>query len=227
MGSPWIDISLELRSGMIHWPGDPPVRIKRAQSIRSGDEANLSRLELGSHSGTHVDAPLHFLPGGEAVDHLPLERMRVAARVLEIADPHRIQVSELEGKAIHPGESLLFKTLNSTCDWPKLPFNPTAVHLDRLAAEFLARKRPLWVGIDALSIGGYQGEGKAVHKTLLAAGIWILEGLQLSEASEGDYELFCFPLKIRNGDGAPARALLRKIETTTLKGDAHEGFHSP
>jgi len=226
MGCPWIDISLELYSEMIHWPGDPPVRIERSQSIRNGDEANLSSLRLGSHAGTHVDAPLHFLADGESVDQLPPERMIVAARVLEMAAPRCIQPSELEGKGIHPGESLIFKTRNSSRDWAHLAFDPEAVHLGLEAARFLASRKPLWLGIDALSIGGYDGQGKAVHEALLAAGVWILEGLVLSEVTEGDYELYCLPLKIRGCDGAPARALLRKIEGSAPKGESDEDIQS-
>ncbi|MCK8497338.1 MULTISPECIES: cyclase family protein [Myxococcus] len=206
--SPWVDISVPLRDGMVHWPDNPEVRITRSQDLDKGDDANVSDLSFGAHSGTHVDAPVHFVKGAEGVDALSFDRLMGVARVLEIRDARAIQVEELKAHAVQPGERLLFKTANSSRRWPSQPFQPDFVYLSLEGARYLAELGVRTVGIDYLSIGS-PDEGVPTHRALLDAGICIIEGLDLSQVREGTYELVCLPLRIAGGDGAPARAILR------------------
>ncbi|MBI4302916.1 MAG: cyclase family protein [Chloroflexi bacterium] len=208
---PWIDISVPLRDGMEHWPTDPAVRIERTSDIESGDSHTLSSITMGSHTGTHIDAPLHFLRGGAGVDLMPPEATIGRARIIEIRDAESIKISELVGQAIRPGERILFKTRNSTQAWQAGKFVEDFVFLSEEAARFLADRRVRLVGVDYLSVGSYRGGGSRVHQALLGAGVWILEGLNLSSAKPGRYELVCLPLRLMGGDGAPARAIIRPV----------------
>lgn len=211
-----IDISVPLRDGMVHWPGDPPVRIRkvkeigRAASVSRPSSCDLSLLSMGSHTGTHMDAPGHFLKGGRTIDRLPLEAVIGPARVIPIRHPEEIRVEELHRHRIRRGERILFKTRNSARCWNSNRFVKDFVHLTAESARYLAGLRLRCVGVDYLSVGGYKKDGADVHRTLLGAGIWIIEGLNLKNARPGRYELICLPLKIWGGDGAPARAILKQ-----------------
>ena len=166
---------------------------------------------MGSHTGTHMDAPAHFLRGGRSIDRLPLEAVVGPARVIPIRHPQEIRVEELEAHRIKPGERILFKTRNSARCWKGNSFVRNFVHLTGESARYLAGLKLRCVGVDYLSVGGYQKDGAQVHRALLRAGIWIIEGLNLSAARPGRYTLICLPLKIERGDGAPARAVLGKL----------------
>ena len=207
----WIDISVTIRDGMVHWPGDPPVRIERVQDLERGDSHSLSSLTLGSHSGTHVDAPAHFLKCAPAIDGMPLGMMLGPARVIEITDTESIKPEELMQHRLRRGERILFKTRNSTMWHQANDFSEDFVYITNEAAEYLVMRGVSVIGVDYLSVGGYHVDGGEVHRTLLGAGIWLIEGLDLSAIEAGKYELACLPLKIENGDGAPARAALRRI----------------
>lgn len=210
--SRWLDISVPLQSGMAHWPGDPPVRIERVRDLERGDDSNVSMLSMGSHTGTHMDAPLHFLHSGRSLDEMPLDATLGPARVIKIVDAKTITVEELRSHRIQRGERLLFKTRNSGRCWKAYSFVRDFIHLSLGAAMFLAERRVKVVGVDYLSVGGYEGkDGVAIHQALLGAGIWIIEGLDLSQVVPGRYELLCLPLRIHRSDGAPARALLRPL----------------
>lgn len=206
----WRDVSVPIRDAMVHWPGDPPVEVSRQLSIERGDPANLSAVSMSAHTGTHVDAPLHFIAGGAPVDEVPLDAAMGRARVIEIADPEAVGADELRGHAPRRGERLLLKTRNSARRWWEEGFDEDFVHVDPAAAELLAEAQVALVGVDYLSVGGMQS-GAETHRHLLGAGIWIVEGLELSEVAPGDYELICLPLRLAGADGAPARALLRAL----------------
>ncbi|MDO8729744.1 MAG: cyclase family protein [Candidatus Omnitrophota bacterium] len=206
-----IDLSVPLRDGMVHWPGDPPVRIRKVKEIGGTHSSNLSLLSMGSHTGTHMDAPGHFLKGGLTIDRLPLEAVIGPARVIPIRHPREIRVEELRPHRIRSRERILFKSRNSSRCWKSDAFVRDFVHLTAESARYLAGLRLRCVGVDYLSVGGYKKDGAEVHRALLGAGIWIIEGLNLSAARPGRYELMCLPLKISGGDGAPARAVLRKL----------------
>ncbi len=211
MSSSWINISVPLRSAMVHWPNDPPVNIERVKDIKQGDNINLSMLSMGAHSGTHMDAPRHFLATGEGIDKMPLDTAVGRARVIEIKDAESIKPEELSRYRIRRGERILFKTRNSSRVWQTNTFVEDFVFIADEAARFLAERGVRVVGVDYLSVGGFKGGGSYVHKTLLGGGVWIIEGLDLSGVSPGKYDLICLPIMIDQGDGAPARAILRPV----------------
>ena len=209
----WIDVSVPLRSGMVHWPDNPPVKIERMLDIEHGDAANVSTISMGSHTGTHMDAPLHFVRGGKGLDEMPLEVTIGHARVIEIHDPESVKPNELRPHEIRSGERILFKTRNSARRWYEEAFIEDFVYVSQEAARYLAALEVLTVGIDYLSVGGFVKDGVETHQALLGAGIWVIEGLDLSQVEPGQYELICLPLKVKGGDGAPARAILRSIRS--------------
>ncbi len=209
MSRAWIDISRPLVSGMVVWPGDPPVRVERIAAIFDGAAYNLSAISMCLHTGTHVDAPLHFLDGGASVAEMPLDALVGPARVVGIRDPKAIRARELEPLRLRRGERVLFRTRASAQRWRATEFRQDYVYVAPDAATLLVERGVRAVGIDYLSIGAPGGEGEQVHRTLLGAGIWIIEGLDLSAAPPGKYELVCLPLRVPGADGAPARAMLR------------------
>ena len=210
MPSEWVDISVPLHQGMVRWPDNPPVRIERMLDLERGDACTVSTLSCGSHTGTHVDAPGHFIRGGGGIDAMPLAATVGRARVIAIRHPASITTEELQTHRIRRGERIVFKTKNSSRCWKTTAFVEDFVYLSTDAARFLAAQGVRTVGVDYLSVGGYRANnGVEVHRALLQAGIWIIEGLNLSGVSPGTYHLLCLPLKIRGGDGAPARAFLR------------------
>jgi len=207
----WVDISIPIREGMVQWPRDPPVIIELIMDMERGDSHNISQLSLGSHSGTHIDAPLHFLTNGAGIDEIPLDVITGKARIIEIRNAESINEDELALYNIKRGERILFKTHNSALMHSSSRFNENYVYLTEKAARYLADCRIGLIGIDYLSVGGFLQGGSEVHRILLKAGIWILESIDLSDVSPGVYELLCLPLRIVKGDGAPARAVLRKL----------------
>lgn len=209
MSATWIDISATIKSGMVHWPGDPKIKIKQIHSIAEGATANVSHLSMGSHTGTHMDAPFHFLPKGKGIDAIALDATVGKARVIEIHDRESIKADELKGHNIRSGERILFKTRNSRRCWGTDSFIKDFVYVSAEAAKFLAARKIKSLGVDYLSVGGYLKDGEATHHALLKAGIWIIEGLNLSKVKRGEHELICLPLKLLHGDGAPARAIVR------------------
>jgi arylformamidase len=212
----WIDISVPLSTGMVHYPGDPAVFIEREQDISRGDAANVSSVRLSAHSGTHVDAPLHFIEGGTAIDRIPFDAVTGKARVIEIRDDESIKPSEIEACGIEPGEILLFKTRNSRL-WSDKGFNRDYVYFTTDSAVLLVSKKVRTIGIDYLSIGGFGHNDAEAHRVLLGAGLWIIEGLDLSAAPAGACEFVCLPLRIAGGEAAPARAIIRPSSTVLLK----------
>ncbi|MGZ3593044.1 MAG: cyclase family protein [Syntrophales bacterium] len=206
----WIDISLTQKSNMMHWPGDPPVSIERVRAMDKGDTVNLSKITMGAHSGTHVDAPVHFIKGAEGVDQLLFDSLMGPARVIEIADADTIREEDITDYRIKKGERILLRTQNSI---KKIlyrdVFTEDFVYLEKSAAEFLVSRGIKTLGVDYLSVGGYKKNGPDVHRLLLGAGILIIEGLDLSETPPGLYNMICLPMKILDSDGAPARVILK------------------
>ena len=209
MTVPWIDISVPIYSGMVHWPDNPAVLIERMQDMSRGDAANVSKLELGAHTGTHMDAPHHFFADGAGIDELPLDAVIGPVRVIRIEHPRVILPEELEGHRLRAGERVLFRTRNSEQCWNTNQFVEDFVHINASAARYLVQRQVRTVGIDYLSVGGYRADGVETHQILLGAGLWIIEGLNLAAVKPGTYELVCLPLRIVGADGAPARAILR------------------
>lgn len=209
--SEWIDISVPLQTGMVGWPGDPVAQIGRWLDLERGDSSNLTTLAMTAHTGTHMDAPAHYIRDGAAIDALPIEAVCGPARVVAIANPLRITVEELERHRMGAGERVLFKTRNSERCWRAREFVPDFVHVGAAAARYLSDAGVRLVGIDYLSVGAYQGDGDETHRILLGAGVWILEGLDLSRVEPGEYELICLPLRLAGADGAPSRAMVRPL----------------
>lgn len=207
----WIDVTVPIFDGLVHWPGDPPVSIESVNDMDKGAPNNISRISMGSHTGTHVDAPRHFIKGGQKIGSMPLDQMIGVARVIEIHHPNHVTPEELNGQNIRRGERILFKTRNSTHIWYQDVFDEDFVSISREAAELLAVKALKVVGIDYLSVGGFKDDGAYIHRTLLGSGIWLIEGLNLAQVRPGRYYLMCQPLKLESGDGSPARAVLRHI----------------
>lgn len=204
----WIDISLTIKLGMAHWPGDPAVCVKRMKNMDKGDKDNVSLISMGSHTGTHMDAPRHFFARGKGLDKMPLSVVIGPARVLAITNARCITADELKRHRIKSGERILFKTRNSSF-WKTDVFQKEFVYVTQEAAEYLSDAGVAVVGVDYLSVGGYRKDGAKTHKTILGGGIWIIEGLNLSGVKPGNYDLICLPLKILDSDGAPARAIIR------------------
>jgi arylformamidase len=206
------DVSVPISESMPVWPGDPPVQIERVASIARGDELNLSHLSLGSHTGTHVDAPFHFIEQGLTVDRLPPEILVGPAFVASLQEltGTTIEAQDLADRAVPSGISrLLLKTRNSGF-WRqrRAGFQADFVHLSSSAARWLVERRIQLVGIDYLSVEALHATEPAVHRILLGAGTVIVEGLDLSQVPPGPCQLVCLPLKIEGGDGAPARVLV-------------------
>lgn len=203
------DLSLPLQEGMSVWPGDPTFRLER-WSMLQANGANVSRLELGTHTGTHVDAPAHLLPQGATVDALPWEALLGPAWVVELPQAGIITATDLQTLP-WPAKCrrVLFKTQNSCRDArPQTAFPTDYVALAPDAAAWLVAQGVLLVGLDAPSVDPWEEGAGAAHRILLEAGVVIVEGLQLSQVPSGVYELICLPLRILGGDGAPARAIL-------------------
>ena len=203
-----IDVSLPIRSGMVTYEGDPPVDITERLSIARGDVANVSNLSLGSHTGTHIDAPVHFIDGAPTLDDVPLDVLMGDVLIVETDAAPLVTAQDCEA-LVPPGtDRVIFKTRNSRL-WRQGRFSRDYVAIDAAAARWLVDHRVRLAGIDYLSIEAFAAAGHPVHKTLLGAHVVILEGLDLSAVSPGRYELICLPLKIAAGDGAPCRALLK------------------
>ncbi|MCS6884830.1 MAG: cyclase family protein [Acidobacteriota bacterium] len=202
------DVSVEIHPKMHIYPGDPGVIVETAFSMDDGDAYNVVRYCLGSHTGTHVDAPYHFVNGGRKLAEIPLNLLIGRTLVAELTSA-KVDVDDL--RAINLGEYLrvLFKTRNSYL-WSKDQFVKDYVYVTPAAAKLLVDSGIKLVGIDYLSIEKFGSTDFAVHKVLLENGIVIIEGLNLCEVPPGDYEMICLPLKVCGGDGAPARVILRR-----------------
>jgi kynurenine formamidase/threonine dehydrogenase-like Zn-dependent dehydrogenase len=207
----WIDLTVGIRHEMVHYPGDPAVELKQTKHLDRGDPATVSHLSLGVHTGTHVDAPVHFIGGAAGVDEFSIDAMIGPARVIEILDKEICSAQDLAPYDIRSGERLLLRTNNSSRCWNVDTFVEDYVHLDTSAARMLAERQVRMVGIDYLSVGRGK-DGPEVHRILLEAGVVIVEGLDLSRVNAGSYDVVCLPLKILGGDGAPARVVIRRRE---------------
>lgn len=208
----YIDISLPLKTGVMQYPSDIRCRIDRTMSIADGNAFNLTNLHLSAHTGTHVDAPRHFFDDGKAIDELPPCHFIGKARVLDFSEKKTcVDADDLAKKPINAGDIVLLKTANS----PRMradEFFSDYVYLAESGAKRLAEKGVVTLGIDALSIDGAENPDYPSHRILLGQGIVVIEGLNLSGVSEGEYTMIASPLKIEGGDGAPARVWLKAGE---------------
>ena len=208
------DLTMPLFPGQVVWPGDPAIEITSLSAISSGEPTNISLLKLGSHTGTHIDAPRHILEQGAGVDRIPPEKLIGPAQVLDLTSscedlifPEAIQCAGFCPNI----PRVLLKTKNSSLydDQKFHQFHQDYVSLAREAAEWLIQKGVFLIGIDYLSIEAFDTKDYALHRILLSHGVVLVEGIVLKSVPPGVYELFCAPLNITQGDGAPARVFIR------------------
>ena len=202
------DATLPIQEGMVTFPGDPPFKIEPYFQRDKGDSFDLAVMSMGTHLGTHLDPPAHYLDGGATVDELSLESLVGPSVVLDMRRKTQIDRQALEESDFVDHIRVLLKTSNG----PLLlepSFHEDYVHLTEGGARFLVERGVRLVGIDYLSIERYKNPGAPVHHILLEAGVVIVEGVHLLEIPPGEYEIFCLPLRIKGADGAPARLILR------------------
>jgi arylformamidase len=206
---PIYDITLPISESLVVWPGDPAVSITHARHLDRGDNATVSRLDLGAHTGTHVDAPAHFIQGGSGIDALSLDVLVGPALVVEAREAEALTADVLAELAIPLGaERVLFRTRNSEF-WAQDEgeFHEDFVAIPEDGARWLIERAVRLVGVDYLSVAPFRAS-RPTHRMLLGAGVVLVEGLDLSKVRPGTYKLVCLPLKIVGGDGSPARAIL-------------------
>lgn len=203
-----IDISVTLRKSLAPWPGEDFWSMDPVCRIAEGAVANVSKITAGCHFGTHVDSPWHFGKTEETVETISLKKMVIQARVLDLTHVDKVITrSDLEGK-LDGTSAVLLKTANSGKQESGEPFDLDFVHLDESAAQYLVDQKIETVGIDYASVEGYHVEGGPVHHILLGNGVFIVEGIDLTDVAPKDYLFIVLPLKIEGADGAPARAIL-------------------
>jgi arylformamidase len=202
------DVSVPLSGNIPTWPGDR-FTLYKVEEIARGDVCNKSSMEIGSHIGTHIDAPYHFEPKGKTIDRIPPDTFLGPARVVSFPGAEVIDAAAMQSVSLSGVERILFKTRNSSL-WRESIFHKDYVYLTPDASRMLAQSGIKLVGVDYLSVERYGDNRFESHHILLRKGIVLLEGLDLSRVSPGDYELIALPLRIAGGDGSPVRAVLRE-----------------
>jgi arylformamidase len=204
------DVSVTLQDGIPIWPGNPAFELVRVNDMAGGASSNVSRLSLGCHTGTHVDAPIHFIPGTPGVDTLPLAVLTGPATVFQVtttpADGDNISAAALQRAGIPPGTlRVLLRSRNSEL-WKQGPheFRADFAGITADGAQWIVDNNIALIGVDYLSVGP-KGMGRPTHEILLGAGVVVLN---LADIAPGDYDFYCLPLKLKDSDGAPARAIL-------------------
>ncbi len=201
------DVSVQIRSDMHVYEGDPAVEIFPSSSISKGDNFNILRLSISTHTGTHIDAPLHFMAGGKTVEQIPFDLLMGAALVVDVDKADVITPEILQDQNLKGVKRILFRTRNSAL-WKHRNFQKEFVYISGEAAAYLVDAGTGLVGIDYLSVEKFGSADHVTHRTLLSAEVVVLEGLNLSEVTAGIYEMICLPLPVHNGDGAPCRVVL-------------------
>ncbi|HEX4681061.1 MAG TPA: cyclase family protein [Gemmatimonadaceae bacterium] len=212
-GTGWVDVSASLDPNTTPvYEGDAPMRFDFLKDMRKGDALTLSAYSLGAHSGTHVDAPMHFVPDGASIDRVPLDALIGPARVIDIADDvQAIDAAELERHAWRGAPRILFRTRSSRHGWmSSRAFHRDFAYIAADAARLLADAGVRLVGIDYLSAEQFGAPAPEAHRALLGKGIPIVEGLVLDGVGAGDYDAIVLPMKVAGHEGAPARAVLRR-----------------
>jgi arylformamidase len=204
-----LDVSVPLVAGMPAYPGNPDFELQPVKRIADGGSSNVSRLILGTHTGTHVDAPKHFIDDGLTVDALSLDLLIGRARVVEISKRGGIGAEELAEAGLREDLRVLLKTSNSAL-WNDTGFHQEYTYVTEEGARYLVEQGVKVIGVDYLSVEQYKKAGAPAHRALLSQGVVIIEGLNLSEAEPGMYEMYCLPLRVAGGDGAPARVILKR-----------------
>lgn len=214
------DISLTISNDIVTWPGDPKVNIQLPIQMKKGDACNVSRWEIGAHTGTHTDAPFHFVDDGKGIDEVPLDIYIGPCIVVEVKPKTiNIEADDLKHIDFKGHKRVLLKTKNSL-HWKNgnMEFDKDFIAVGLTGAEYLLKKKVKLVGVDYLSVESFHAEfDHPVHKKLLGSQVVVVEGLNLSDVRPGEYELICMPLKIKHGDGTPVRAALRDLPNAKAK----------
>lgn len=205
----YYDISLNLSPETVRWVTSPPLEFVERRRMSRGDSNNSSAVSMSLHSGTHVDAPFHFVPDGATIDTLPLDLFIGPALVCAVETEGDITGEHVAALNLDGVSRVLFKTRNSAL--LKKPYDPDFAAFSVDAAALLAERGVKLVGLDYLSVA-HADEQVPVHRAFLDHGVVLLEGVDLSPVEPGTYELICFPIRVRGSDGAPCRAILRRDE---------------
>src|SRR3954468_23394224 len=205
-----LDVSVLLTPGLATYPGNPAFELGPVKRIAEGGSSNVSRISLGTHTGTHVDAPRHFFDGKPGVDALAIDLLIGRVRVIDL--PHRggITQEHLAAAGLREDLRVLLRTPNSALWNSHDGFHTDYTYISEDGAKFLVDQGVKVVGVDYLSVEQFKKAGAPAHHMLLGNGVIIIEGLNLSDAEPGPYEMYCLPLKLANGDGAPARVVLKR-----------------
>jgi arylformamidase len=204
------DVSVAIHPKMQAYPGDPRFRAKSLKSLEKGDPYSLSKIMMSNHTGTHVDAPSHMIPAGLSVTELPLDVMNGRSRVVHIHHREKIDVPELKQLILMDDFRILFKTRNSLLWSNHKYFSKKYIYLTEDGARFLIDNGIKLIGFDYHSVERYGENNYPVHKILLENQIVLIEGLNLAEVDDGEYELSCLPLPLKGMDAAPARVILKQ-----------------
>ena len=217
LGTGWVDVSATLDPAKTPvYEGDAPMKFDFLREIRKGDIVTLSALSMGAHSGTHIDAPMHFVANGAPIDQVALDRLIGPARVIDIPDSVRtIDADELNRHEWKSAKRVLFRTRSSLRGWMGSPeFHRDFAYIAPDAAQLLADAGVVLVGVDYLSSEEFGATAPRTHQILLGRGIPIVEGLDLRPIEAGDYDLIVLPIKVAGHEGAPARAIMRRHDRT-------------
>ena len=204
-----VDVSVLLTPGLATYPGNPEFELQPVKRIAQGDSSNVSRLVMGTHTGTHVDAPRHFFDGGSGADTLPLDLLVGRTRVIDL--PHRGGIGEdhLAAAGLREDLRVLLRTPNSAL-WNSDGFHEDYTYLTEGGAQYVVDQGVKVIGVDYLSVEQFRKPAAPAHRALLGNNVLIIEGLNLSDAEPGVYEMYCLPLRIAGADGAPARVVLKR-----------------
>lgn len=203
------DVSVDIHDSMHAYPDDPRYESKQLKSLSNGDLFDLHVFCMSNHCGTHVDAPAHFIPGGATISELSLELMNGRCRVIQVRNGEKVDLPELKKLVLMDDFRVLLKTRNSHL-WRNPEFSKDYIYLTADAASYLVDNGVKLVGFDYLSVDRYGDDSFPVHQRLLENNIILVEGLNLSEVEEDEYEMSCLPLRLKDLDAAPARVILRK-----------------
>ena len=208
--SNYIDISYAIEESISVYPNNPGFRLKRTRDIDKGDSSRVSEIVMGSHTGTHIDAPSHFICNGKSLDQISLDRMNGRAKVVDATGTGEIDTAFLKSISIEPDDILLFKTDNSL-NWSCDRILEECVTLTYDAADYLVSTKVKLIGIDYLTIEMPKKKrivGRSIHKSLLGSDILVCEALRLKDVVSGIYNFVCMPLSIKGIDGCPVRCVI-------------------
>ena len=205
-----VDVSVPLAPGLPTYPGNPEFDLQPVKRIADGGSSNVSRLVMGTHSGTHVDAPRHFFDDRPGVDALPLDLLVGRARVIDVRVRGGVGKEHLAAAGLREDLRVLLRTPNSALWNSASGFHQDFTYLAEDGARYLVDQGVKVVGIDYLSVEQFKKPGAPAHHALLGNGVVIIEGLNLSDAEPGQYEMYCLPLRIAGADGSPARVVLKR-----------------